>query len=142
MSCTAFERGDVMAKSSKKSDAFVAQFDKLFPSLPPVRERIEKLRKFVNSSAFSATSMAAHGAAAVTAVATAGRTARRYMAAAGKAKLKGANDTLHSVFQTLKEAGKSGITQASIQETLGLPHSTVWYALVKLRKRHAVAIAA
>lgn len=96
-----------------------------------VRERITALRKLVNSSAFAQT-INTFGSD----VQRQGRRARRYVADA--AAVKGVNDTVSAVFATIKNAGKAGITQAEVQERLTLPHSTVWYALVKLRKRNAV----
>lgn len=94
-------------------------------------QRITALRKFVNSSAVASV-INTFG----TDVQRQGRRARHYVA--DSTSVKGVNDTVQSVFNAIKTAGKSGITQKDVQDSLKLPHSTVWYALVKLRKRNAV----
>lgn len=67
-----------------------------------------------------------------------GRVAGVYIAERKNAAMRGVNETVTKIFKAIAGAGAQGITQKGIQEKLSLPHSTVWYALVKLRKRHAV----
>lgn len=65
-----------------------------------------------------------------------GRRARKYLAST--AVVKNVNDTVATVFKSIKAAGKEGVTQVDLQNALKLPHSTVWYALKKLRGKKVV----
>lgn len=97
-----------------------------------VRERIGTLRKLVSSPTFTEV-VKSFGVETM----RRGRIARHYIADSTK-DVKGLNETMTNVFNTLKAAGTEGYTQQEVMDALKLPHSTVWYALVKLRKRHAV----
>jgi hypothetical protein len=64
-----------------------------------------------------------------------GRTAGFYFPAVKKVD---ANETVTKIFAYITKNRKTGTTQKQIQDGFKLPHSTVWYALVKLRDLKAV----
>lgn len=56
----------------------------------------------------------------------------------GKA-LRGVSDTVRTVYQTLG-ASKVPMTVKALEAALAMPHSTVWYALTKLKARKLISV--
>lgn len=112
-----------MNRLNRKDIAFLAS--------PEFKERVELLKEVLHAPVL------ATGARPSFFQRHRGRRARKYLA--NTAMVKNVNETVSGVFAAIKAAGKSGKTQVDLQNELNLPHSTVWYALKKLRARKAVS---
>lgn len=93
-------------------------------------------RQYATASAPPAAVVKPRKAGKTTTETTRGRTPGNYYPAVKK--VDNATGALATVFAHILKNKKNGITQKQIQDELNLPHSTVWYALTKLRAMNAI----